>query len=239
MAGDVESGGDRGDRLMVVGLGVVQVLAGRERGPRPALQRDAVVGAVEAAGGAAVLLVAEHVGQVLDQGATERDVEHLHPTADPEHRHVALHRAAHERDLGLVALRDGAVRRRVGLGAVQRRIDVVAAGEDQPVDQVERLVGVVDQRRIRRNHQRQSAGALDRIDVRVREQDRGLVPDAPARVELSGADSDCGTVSGHGLFQASGRRGGAGLAAPCRWRSSGARRRSRRSAGTCTARSRA
>ena len=64
----------------------------------PATSVDLVVGAVEGADHAAVLLVAEVVGQVLDQRAAAGDVDQLHPAADPEHRQVARDRRARERD---------------------------------------------------------------------------------------------------------------------------------------------
>ena len=56
------------------------------------------------------------------------------PAADAEHRHVALDRAPCERELGAVALGHRVLGLRMTLGAVGRRVDVVAAGEDQPVD---------------------------------------------------------------------------------------------------------
>ena len=64
------------------------------------------------------------------------------PRQTRKHRHVELDRAADERDLGSVALRDRAVGRRVRIGAVQRRVDVVPAGEHQPIDVVKGLVRV-------------------------------------------------------------------------------------------------
>ncbi len=196
-----------------------------------------MIGAVKAARRSAMLLVPEQVGQVLEQRAAERDIEYLHSAADAEHRQIALDRAADQRDLGLVSLRNDALGRRVGLGAVHSRIDIVAAGEDQPVDPVKDLGGVFYDLRVGRDHDRQSAGALDRVDVGVREQRRGPAPDAPCRVDALGADSDHGTA--HRLCEASGRCFAARRAEPCRSLSLAALGRSRRSAGTCTERSRA
>ena len=73
----------------------------------------------------------------------------------------------------------------------------LAAGEHQPVDAVEGFVGVLDQLRVRRDHQRQPARALDRIDVGVGQQRRGLAPDAPSGVDVCGADPDCRTFVVH------------------------------------------
>ena len=39
-----------------------------------------------------VLLVPDHLGQVLDEIAAERDVQHLASATDRQHRHVALER---------------------------------------------------------------------------------------------------------------------------------------------------
>ena len=48
-----------------------------------------------------------------------------------------------------------------GVGAVGRRVDVDAAGEDQPVERVEHRVGVVERRLVGRQQQRDAARALD------------------------------------------------------------------------------
>ena len=62
--------------------------------------------------------------------------------ADAEQRQVALERPARQSDLEAVALGDGAARLGVRLVAVRAGIDVGAAGEDQPVDQIDDLVGI-------------------------------------------------------------------------------------------------
>ena len=95
------------DALVVVGLGRVVDLARGARGQRAVGQPDVVVGAVEGARHAAVVLVADVVGQVLDQRPPARDVHQLHPAADAEQRDVALERAARQRDLEVVALPAG------------------------------------------------------------------------------------------------------------------------------------
>ena len=88
------------------------------------------------------LVVADELRQVLVERAAAGDVEHLHPAADAEQRHVALERAPRQRELEAVALGPGALRLGVRLGAVAGRVDVGAAGEDQPVEQVEQPVGI-------------------------------------------------------------------------------------------------
>ncbi len=80
------------------------------------MQRDVVLGAVEGARHAAVLLVAEQLGQVLQQRAAAGDVQQLHAAADAQQRHVALDRRPRERQLEDVALGH----RVVGLGVGRR-----------------------------------------------------------------------------------------------------------------------
>ena len=70
--GDLEPFADRRDPLVVVGLGGVELLAGRARGERAGGQTDVVVGALEAARPAPVLLVTELLGQVLARACRRR-----------------------------------------------------------------------------------------------------------------------------------------------------------------------
>ena len=148
-----------------MGLGAVQLFAGGAGGERAGGQAHVVVGSLERARGAAVLLVAELVGQVLAEGPPEGHIDQLHPAADAEHRHVPLDGAHGERELRAVALGHQMVGRGMQVGSVRGGVDVVAAGEDQPVEQVEQLVGLVLEAPVRRDHHRQAAGALDRLDV--------------------------------------------------------------------------
>ena len=133
-AGDLEALAEAVDALVVVRLRA----RGRSR-PRRARRAsrgaaDVVVGVVERARRAAVVLVADGVGQVLDQRPAARDVHHLHAAADAEQRQVALERAARQRELERVALGHRPGRLRMRLGAVGGRVDVGAAGEQQAVD---------------------------------------------------------------------------------------------------------
>ena len=155
-------------------------------GQRAVGQAHVVVGAVEAARVAPVLVVAVALGQVLQQRAARGDVHDLHAAADAQQRHVALEGAAGERDLEVVALGHGAASLGMGLRPVGRRIDVGAAGQDEPVEQVEDRVGVVLRALVGRQQQREPAGALDGVDVGARQQDRPAGPRrssarAPAR----------------------------------------------------------
>ena len=132
----------------------------------------------EDAGYLLVTLVPDEVGDVLLEVAAERDVEHLRAAADGEHGQVALEGRGEERDLGAVALRADVVRLRVRLGVVQRRVEVRAAREDEPVEHVERLVDRVLQRR---HEQRPAAGRLDLRHVRR----AGRAPPARSRHPMS------------------------------------------------------
>src|SRR4051812_15740445 len=181
------------DGLVVVRLGGVVDLAGGARGERAVGEAHPVVRPVEGARDAAVVLVADVVGQVLDQRAPARDVHELHPAADAQQRDVALERPARERDLELVALRPGALRGRMRRLAVGRGVDVGPAREDEPVEDVEQLVGILHRPWIGRQHERETARALDRVDVGAVEQVRLGVPHRPARALESGADADPGS----------------------------------------------
>ena len=76
---------------------------------------------------------------VLDERAAGGDVQDLRAAADREQRQVAGHRPARQIDLELVAPRLGIVDRRVAILAVEHRIDVAAAGQQQAVELVEQL----------------------------------------------------------------------------------------------------
>ena len=131
------------------------------------------------------------VGDVLVERAAAGDVEQLHPAADAEHRQVALERAAREGELEAVALGPGALRVRVGLGAVAGRVDVRAAGEDEPVEQVEQLLGRLGDLVVGRQDQRQPARLGDAARVRaLRDVDLDVAPDGPVRALDHRADPD-------------------------------------------------
>ncbi len=132
--------------LVMVGLGGVTGLSRGARRKRALDQIDVVVGAVEGAGDAQVFVVAEALGEMLQQGAAIGDVDELHTTTDPKHRKVALDRRTHERDLEVIALRDRVESLGMGLLAVAGGVDVGAAGQHQAVKQVEYLVGVLEQK---------------------------------------------------------------------------------------------
>src|SRR5215217_8815869 len=84
---------------------------------------------------AVVEILAELIGDVLEEGAAETDVEDLDSAADAEDRQIAVECLAQERELEGVAELADVVGRRVDVGvAVDRRIDVGAAAEEQTVE---------------------------------------------------------------------------------------------------------
>ena len=193
-AGDLEPVADARNPLVVVRFRRVHELAGAARGQRSLRQADVVVGAVERAGRAAVVVVAEVLGQVLAQAAAEGDVDQLHAAADPQQRQVARQGAAREGHLEPVALGHGVDGLGVTLGVVDGGVDVGAADEHQAVDQVEDLVGPLGQRRVGRQQDGEAAGAVGRVDVVARQQRGGVVPHAPAGALPCGADANNGPI---------------------------------------------
>ncbi len=180
--GDLEAVADGGDPLVVMGLGGVQLLAGGARGERAGGQAHVVVGAVEAARGPAVLLVAELVGQVLAERSAERDVDQLHAAADAEHGHVALDRAGGECELRACRARArGGGSRDVGRRrSTPGRCRCRRRGSARRSDRASRP-GRASNSRSGGIITAMPAGALDRLDVAEREQRGVALPHAPAR----------------------------------------------------------
>ncbi len=82
-----------------------------------------------------------------------------------------------------------AVGLRVGLRVVERRIEVGAAREEDPV---ERLEGLLDGVLARRHDERPAAGTLDRADVSERDERSLLDPGAPRHLLGVRGDADDG-----------------------------------------------
>src|SRR3954469_7465244 len=70
-----------------------------EQRPEPRAGLNGHVMIRERAGRVLVLLVADDVRKMLHEVAAARDVQHLAPTADREHGHVALERSSQKREL--------------------------------------------------------------------------------------------------------------------------------------------
>ena len=163
----------------------VERLAQQRADAAVGVERDRVVG--ELARRLLVPLVAHDLGQMLDEVAAADDVEDLRAAAHRQDGHVTRERGLEQRNLGGIALRAHATRGRMRLVAVQRRIEVAAAGEHEPVDRVERLLYPV---RARRQQERPSPRGLDCPHVRVGHDRSKLRPVAPAGVLHVGADPD-------------------------------------------------
>lgn len=189
-AGHLEAVPDLLDALVMMGLDPVQLLAGGPRGNRPWTEPDVVIGVLEAPERAAMFAVPDVVGEVLAQRAAKRDVEQLHAPADAEHRHVPRGRRLGQRQLGAIALGHYRVGLGVTLFSVRGRIDVAASGEHQRVREVENLVRILLEERIRWNQQREPASPLDGGEVLLRQQGGWTVPSAPACAYERGADRD-------------------------------------------------
>src|ERR1700683_480567 len=189
-AADEQPRAETVDSLVMMRSGRVDKLAAGARGERALAEQHVVLGAVEGAQHAPVLFMAEQVGQMLQEGASERDVDQLHAAADAQHRHVALDGSARERYLEGISLGDRVNRVRPGLLAIGGGVDVGAACEQQAVDQIEYLLRVLGRTRVGREHHGQAAGALHRLYVAEPEQRGGLLPHAPARLLERGAHAD-------------------------------------------------
>ena len=157
--------------------------------PRALLHVDGVLG--EDAERLAVALVPDLLGQMLDEVAAAEDVQQLEAAADRERREVALERRLEQRQLARVAVRLRRVGRGVSLGAVEGRVDVDPAREDDPVEDVQRLL---DRFLARRHDERAPAGLLDRVDVVERDERGRKLPRPPARGLRVRGDADDGRL---------------------------------------------
>ena len=133
------------DTLVVARLDAVVPVADDLGEPRPLLHLDSVLG--ERAERRSVAVVPDVVRKVLDEVAAAGDVEQLEPAADRERRDVALERPGQERQLARVAVRLRGIGAGVARRPVRRRVDVDPTGEDDPVENIERLVDAVGARR--------------------------------------------------------------------------------------------
>ena len=130
---------------------------------------------------------------VLHERAAALDVHELEAAADAEHGQLAPARLAQQRELEGVAdlpLGRRLVRALLELGAVERRIEVGAAGEHEAVDAVEHLARILGAVGRRRQQDRHAAGQAHALDVALRDDRRLELPVRPARVRAVRADAD-------------------------------------------------
>src|SRR4051794_25743774 len=145
----------------------------------------------------AMALVSYVLREMLDEVTAAQDVEQLEAAADRERREVSLERRLEEPELARVAPLLCRVSRGVPLGAIPRWIDVDAAGEHDPVEDVERLVDPV---LARGNDESTAARLLDRVDVVERHERGGQLPCPPSRrLRVRRDPDDRPTVAHHAM----------------------------------------
>ena len=201
---DAEALAEPAVALVVVRLDCRSVVDQRaERRVRQHL--DAVLG--EGAGNLAMALVTDPLGDVLLEVAAERDVQHLRPAADGEHRHVPRERGGEQRQLGLVALRadrrpsrDAPRRRRRRDRCRSRRRRRPRRGGRASPRSPSSEGGI---------EQRAAPGSLHGAHVGERDERGGKVPHAPGRL-LLGIRCDPDDRAGHVAILADRPDAGAG-----------------------------
>lgn len=141
----------------------------------------------------------ELVGDVLPEGAAKGDVENLHAATDGEDGAVGGNGDAGERELEGVTLGLGGDLDVEDLLAVVRGIDVLAAGEEEPVKVVQ---GGFDGRRAgdRGEEDREAAGEADGVDVGFAGRDH-LAPGRRFSDVRGDADQRCARRGGQGVYR--------------------------------------
>ena len=196
-AGGDEALAERVDRLVVVGLGGVPHLPARPRGQRARRQPHVVVGVVEGARARA----GGRCGRRRRAGAARASRPARRSSAASRGRCPSTGRSRSNARSASAISRAVAVGARVGglrmaRAAVGARVDVRAAGQHEPVEPVEHVVGMRRHPRVGRDHQRDRARALQRVHVGAREQERLAIPYRPARPLQRGAEADPGSPAG-------------------------------------------
>ena len=166
------------DGLMVVTADDVPLLTGRLRSERTGLEEDLVLAALQAPKRSAVRVAAVGVDQVLHEGPAQCHVYDVDASTDAEHGDASLKRTPEQRDLELVPIGVGRFGRGVALRSVHRRLHVGPADQQERVDSLQQLGG---SSRIHGQQHRDRPRPLHGRDVRIRDQVRRLIPEAPAR----------------------------------------------------------
>jgi hypothetical protein len=119
-----------------------------------------------------VAVVLDHVGDVLLERPTRVHGHHLHAAADADGGQSAQVGGGEQRELPGITLLVPRDRPSVRCLAVPLGLDVGTAGDDQAIQACDHGRGAFVVRQRRRQHDRRSAGCLDRERVVAREQVR-------------------------------------------------------------------
>jgi hypothetical protein len=165
----------------------------------------------EVVGDPGVLLVPDHVREVLVQRAAADDVEQLHAAADGQQRQPGRQRAVDHGQFPGVPLGVGRAGRRVHGRAVPGRVHVTAAGHHQAVE-----VGH-GQRGLRggaagRQQDRPAAAAAYRVHVGTRQHRGRYRPVTPLGDVVVGGNADQRSHGNRSYLGRSGRAGSGGAA---------------------------
>ena len=205
--GHGEAGADPVDGLVVVDGNGKRHVQGVEQPVQPRLGFHVHVHDVEDATAGLVAAVAHDVGQVLVQGAALCDVEHLGAAADAEQRQLPVDGPVDQLMLPGVTVPPRLVGFRVGGLTVTRRIDVLAAGDDQAVEAVEHPVGNGRVHGLRRQQHGDAARADDRVEIGLGQEGGRHVPDTGLGLLEIGGQADHGARVGSGARRGAGVRG--------------------------------
>ena len=139
--------------------------------------------------------VTDMIGNVLEQRAAERHVEQLVSPADRQQGQIRLEGGFEQGEFRGVAHRIDRPRRRVQLLAVERRVHIEAANDDEAVksaDHVARADAGSKRRRIGVRQQQRSSSCLeDQLVIGgVEQRDLDVPPRTPARCRTVGRHAD-------------------------------------------------
>src|SRR5580765_8405952 len=106
--------------------------------------------------------VAHHVRHMLNESSTQSDIDDLRTAADSQGGKLRSHSVSGQRQLDLITFRIDHVNGGMMNSPVQRGIDIPATRQQQAVKFLKEFLPV---RLARRQEDRQTAGASDRLDI--------------------------------------------------------------------------
>ena len=138
--------------------------------------------------------IADHVGQVLVQGAAQVDVEDLAAPADGEDRHVGLEGGGQEGPFTGVPIQVDAPDLGVRVRTVGGGVQVATAGEDEGVEHGDDVGGAgggaARGRAGRREEEGTTAGGGHQLEVGLGQDGGPALPRGPGHVGHIGRDAD-------------------------------------------------